>query len=122
MRLFDSTTLSNRALRIFLLAVSCLGFEARANTSDAIDYAVHGAAFSASVSYCHGKYGAVFESSPGGTCFIRAKNVLIEFDLKESASRIKKRCVEASALGKCITPELGGVVNSLLRQFDAKKI
>lgn len=113
-------------MRIFLVALGWLfvftPWYARADTSDAIDYAVHGAAFSATVSYCHAKYGAVSKSSPGGACFIRARDTLAEYDLKGAAMRIKQRCVDSSTLSSCITPELSGMVNSLLQLFDAKKI
>lgn len=95
---------------------------AYADTSEAIDYAVHGAAFSASISYCHAKYGVVSKSFPGGSCFIRARNALAEFDLEDAALQLKQHRSDPSTLSNCITPHMSGIINSLLRLFDAKRI
>ena len=94
----------------------------RADSNSEVKYAVFGVAFSASISYCHAKYGVVAKSSRGGACFTRAKSALKEFDLNADVTRIAQRCVDLSKLDTCITPELSGLVNSLLREFDAKKI
>ncbi len=95
---------------------------ARADSSAEVKYAVFSAAFSASISYCHAKHGIVAKSSRGGACFLRAKNALKEFDLNGAATRISQSCVDSSKLETCITPELSGVVNSLLQLFDSKKL
>lgn len=87
-----------------------------------IDYAVHAAALSTAISYCHAKYGAVTARSPGGECFGRAKMALTGFDLKAASANVKRQCPDASTLQRCITPQLSDVVNALLRIFDAKRI
>lgn len=58
----------------------------------------------------------------GGNCFVRAKGVLAGIDLSGAANGIKQRCMDPSTLDTCITPELSGMVNSIVRLFDTKRI
>jgi hypothetical protein len=87
-----------------------------------IDYAVHAAALSTAISYCHAKYGLVSARSAGGECFGRAKMALSGFDLQAATANVKRQCPDFSTLQRCITPQLSDVVNALLRVFDAKRI
>ena len=110
---------------VYALLFTCLTlspFAAKSESSQNPNYTVHSAALASLISYCHAKHGVVSEMSAGGACFKRGKQSLNKIDLKAASREVAEHCKDPSELQTCITPEIGRVVMSILRIFDADQI
>ncbi|WP_458763284.1 hypothetical protein [Cupriavidus basilensis] len=80
------------------------------------------AAISAAISYCHGKYGKVYEGGPGAACFERAKAALSPYNFEVIGQRMLAKCGPAGLKSRCLTTEISDMVAAFLLVFDANKV
>ncbi len=109
----------------YFLTVFAVIFSSSSFAADGEDYAikvaVHSSFLSASMSYCHAKYG-ITNAGQYNNCFEKAKGLGKKLDLDNATRVIQERCRISGGISKNLMPELMKIVVAMNMIFDSERL